>query len=138
MPKSPIYERAISLPFKIDDFGNVSSTISQEKIWVDRVRSAVGTRLNERVLLQDYGTEIPDNLFENTNTMISTIEEEVETAFLRDLPTLELDSVVATYDENNDTIFAEVGYFLPNKEQTSVVIGIATLSNNNSIQEELL
>jgi len=138
MPKSPIYERAISLPFKIDDFGNVSSTISQEKIWADRVRSAVGTRLNERVLLQDYGTEIPDNLFENTNTMISTIEEEVETAFLRDLPTLELDSVAATYDENNDTIFAEVGYFLPNKEQTSVVIGIATLSNNNSIQEELL
>jgi phage baseplate assembly protein W len=138
MAKSPVYERAISLPFRIDDFGNIASTISQEKIWADRVRSAIGTRLNERVILQDYGTEIPDSLFQNSDTTLEIVREQVETAFIRDLPTLELISVVATYQASEDTIYAEITYSLPSKEQTSVVIGIATLSSNNPIEEELL
>jgi phage baseplate assembly protein W len=138
VPKSPVYERAISLPFRIDDFGNIASTISQEKIWADRVRSAVGTRLNERVLTQEYGTEIPAAALNSADLAITSIEEEVETAFIRDLPTLELESVIAAYDESTGVVSAEVSYFLPSKEQTSVVIGIATLLNNNPIQEELL
>lgn len=138
MAKSPVYERAISLPFKIDDFGNIGSTISQEKIWADRVRSAVGTKLNERVLTQEYGTEIPKAALNSPDLAITSIEEEVETAFIRDLPTLELESVIATYEESTGVVSAEVSYFLPSKEQTSVVIGIATLLNNNPIQEELL
>jgi phage baseplate assembly protein W len=138
MAKSPIYERALSLPFRVDDFGNIATTISQEKIWADRVRSAIGTRLNERVLTQEYGTEIPKNVLNNSGTATSAIEEEVETAFIRDLPTLELESVTATYDESTGVVSAEIGYFLPSKEQTSVVIGIATLSNTSPLKEELL
>ena len=133
-----MYERAISLPFRIDDFGNIASTISQEKIWADRVRSAVGTRLNERVLTQEYGTEIPEAVLDSPSIAVAAIEEEVETAFIRDLPTLELESVVAAYDEFTGVVSAEVSYFLPSKEQTSVVIGIATLLNNSPIKEELL
>jgi phage baseplate assembly protein W len=136
--KSPVYERAISLPFRIDDFGGIASTISQEKIWADRVRSAIGTKLNERVLTQEYGTEIPTAALNSADLAITSIEEEVETAFIRDLPTLELESVIATYEESTGVLSAEVSYFLPSKEQTSVVIGIATLLNNNPIQEELL
>jgi phage baseplate assembly protein W len=136
--KSPVYERAISLPFRIDDFGGIASTISQEKIWADRVRSAIGTKLNERVLTQEYGTEIPTAALNSPDLAITSIEEEVETAFIRDLPTLELESVIATYEESTGVLSAEVSYFLPSKEQTSVVIGIATLLNNNPIQEELL
>jgi hypothetical protein len=98
MAKSPIYERAISLPFRVDDFGNIASTISQEKIWADRVRSAVGTKLNERVLTQEYGTEIPAAALNSPDLAIASIEEEVETAFIRDLPTLELESVIAAYE----------------------------------------
>jgi phage baseplate assembly protein W len=138
MSKSPVYEMAISLPFKIDNFGGVSVTMSQEKIWADRVRSAIGTQLKERVFRADYGTTIPETLFEDTELMISTIEEEVERAFIEYLPTLQLDVVEATYDRSQDTVFAEVGYFLPNKDQTSVVIGIARLSTTRPIDEELL
>jgi phage baseplate assembly protein W len=138
MSKSPVYEMAISLPFKIDNFGGVAVTMSQEKIWADRVRSAIGTQLKERVFRADYGTTIPVTLFEDTDLMTSTIEEEVERAFIEYLPTLQLDVVEATYDRSQDTIFAEVGYFLPNKDQTSVVIGIARLSTTRPIDEELL
>lgn len=138
MSKSPVYEMAISLPFKIDNFGGVAVTMSQEKIWADRVRSAIGTQLKERVFRTDYGTTIPETLFEDTELMVSTIEEEVERAFIEYLPTLQLDVVEATYDRSQDTIFAEVGYFLPNKDQTSVVIGIARLSTTRPIDEELL
>ena len=129
---------AISLPFKIDNFGGVAVTMSQEKIWADRVRSAIGTQLKERVFRTHYGTTIPETLFEDTELMVSTIEEEVERAFIEYLPTLQLDVVEATYDRSQDTIFAEVGYFLPNKDQTSVVIGIARLSTTRPIDEELL
>jgi hypothetical protein len=70
--------------------------------------------------------------------MIATIEEEVETAFIKHLSTLELESVTASYDIAQDTIFTEVGYLLPNKDQTSVVIGIARISTNQPIGETLL
>lgn len=138
MAKSPVYELTISLPFRIDDFGSVASTTSQEKIWADRVRSVVGTAVKERVFRPEFGTKIPENLFENTPSMIATIEEEVETAFIKHLSTLELESVTASYDRTQDTIFTEVGYFLPNKDQTSVVIGIARISTNQPIGETLL
>jgi phage baseplate assembly protein W len=138
MAKSPIYELAISLPFKISDFGGIATTISQEKIWADRVRSAIGTMESERVFRLDYGTSIPEELFNNTSEMTATIESEVERVFTEYLPTLQFDSVEVTFDRLQDTIFAEVGYFLPNKDQTSVTIGIARLSTNNPIEEELL
>jgi phage baseplate assembly protein W len=138
MAKSPVYELAISLPFKISDFGGISTTISQEKIWADRVRSAIGTLAAERVFRLDYGTTIPEELFNNTEEMTATIESEVENVFIEYLPTLQFDSVEVTFDKLQDTIFAEIGYFLPNKDQTSVTIGIARLSTNNPIEEELL
>lgn len=138
MTRSPVYELAISLPFKISDFGGISTTISQEKIWADRVRSAIGTLEAERVFRLDYGTSISDELFNNTPAMTATIETEVERVFIEYLPTLQLESVDVTFDKLQDTIFAEIGYFLPNKNQTSVTIGIARLSTNNPIEEELL
>ena len=138
MAKSPVYELALSLPFRIDDFGAIASTTSQEKIWADRVRSVIGTAIKERVFRPEFGTKIPETLFKSTDVMISTIEEEVGTAFINQLTILELESVTSTYDKSQDTIFTEVGYFLPNKDQTSVVIGIARISTNQPIGENLL
>jgi phage baseplate assembly protein W len=138
MAKSPVYELAISLPFRIDDFGAIATTVSQEKIWADRARSAVGTYLSERVYRSDYGTVIPDNLFGKVDLMMASIEEEVEVAFTRDLPLLSLQSVETSYSSQVDTIYAEVSYLLPNKDQTSISIGIARISTNKPIVEELL
>lgn len=138
MARPPIYEVAISLPFSIDDFGSVATATLQSKIWADRVRSAVGTTLRERVFRYDYGTTIPSKLWDDVTTMQDVIEEQIENVFDRDLVTLTLDSVDVTYDERQETVFAEVSYFLPNNEQTSVIIGVATISSTDPIVEELL
>ena len=138
MARPPIYEIAISLPFSIDDFGSVATATLQSKIWADRVRSAIGTTLRERVFRYDYGTTIPSKLWDDVTTMQDVIEEQIENVFDRDLVTLTLDSVDVTYDERQETVFAEVSYFLPNNEQTSVIIGVATISSTDPIVEELL
>jgi phage baseplate assembly protein W len=138
MPRSPIYEVAIALPFAIDDFGSVATTTLQAKIWADRARSAIGTTLAERVFRPEYGTTIPSKLWDSVTTMEEAIEEQIESVFERDLQNLTLDDVVVTYDEKTETVFAEVSYFLPNNEQTSVTIGVATISSTDPIVEELL
>jgi len=136
--RSPIYELAIALPFSIDDFGSVATTTSQSKIWADRVRSAVGTALSERVFRENYGTTIPSKLWDSVDTMSEIIQEQIETVFNRDLENLTLDEVDVNYDERKETIFAEISYFLPNNEQTSITIGVATISPTEPIVEELL
>jgi len=138
MPRSPIYELAIALPFSIDDFGSIATTTSQPKIWADRVRSAVGTTLFERVFRENYGTTIPSKLWDNVDDVSEVIQEQIELVFDRDLENLTLDDVEVVYDDRKETIFAEISYFLPNNEQTSITIGVATISPTEPIVEELL
>jgi phage baseplate assembly protein W len=138
MARGPVFELAIALPFSIDDFGSIATTTSQPKIWADRVRSAVGTALSERVFRENYGTTIPSKLWDSVDTMSEVIEEQIETAFTRDLENLTLDEVEVVYDDRKETIFAEISYFLPNNEQTSITIGVATVSPTEPIVEELL
>ena len=138
MARSPIYEVAIALPFSIDDFGSVATTTSQAKIWADRARSAIGTALAERVFRPEYGTTIPSKLWDSVTTMEEAIQDQIELVFERDLVNLALDDVTVVYDEKTETVFAEVSYFLPNKEQTVVTIGVATISSSDPIVEELL
>lgn len=133
-----ISEKAILLPFSFDSFGSVASTTSQEKIWIDRVRSAVGTAIKERVFLPRYGTEIPVSVFDSLDNAELLINDEVEKAFVRDLPLLTLSAVTSTYDEISGIIEAEIVFELPNREETSVSIGIATIYSNAPITEELL
>jgi hypothetical protein len=138
MARPPIYEVAISLPFSIDDFGSVATATTQPKIWADRARSAVGTTLSERVFRYDYGTTIPSKLWDDATTMQDVIEAQIEAVFDRDLGNLTLDSVEVTYDERQETVFAEISYFLPNNQQTSITVGVAAISSTDPIVEELL
>lgn len=137
MAKSPVYEIAMTLPFTIDDFGNVSNTTSQTKIWADRARSAVGTALGERVFLPEYGTTIPETLFDGVDAMANIIESQVSEVFIRDLPLLTLTSVAVAYNEGAETIFAEIEYELPNKDQASISVGVARINANEPLTEEL-
>ena len=132
-----IFEMTISLPFGISDFGGVTSTTNQEKIWADRVRSVVGTSVQERVMRPAFGTEIPRTLFETEEVMSTRIEEEISQAFTSYLPLLTLDSVSVEFDSRVDVITATIIYELPNEEEATVSIGIATVSNDQPISEVL-
>jgi phage baseplate assembly protein W len=138
MALNKVSEYAISLPFQIDDFGNIATASSQSKIWADRVRSVIGTSVGERVMRVNYGTQIPVNFFENVSLVAEVIEEEVNQAFFNSLPELELEETIVVIDELVGTVNAEIKYFLPNKEQTAITIGIAQISPNQPLEEELL
>jgi PleD family two-component response regulator len=66
------------------------------------------------------------------------IEEEVNQAFFNSLPELELEETIVVIDELLGTVNAEIKYFLPSKEQTAITIGIAQISPNQPLEEELL
>jgi phage baseplate assembly protein W len=130
---------AISLPFTFDAFGNIATTSSQEKIWADRVRVAVGTVLGERVFLPDYGTTIPQKLFDTPEVVTSAITTDIQAVFAQSLSALSLNEVIIDYDEAQNIISVDILYSLPGEDDLeAVTIGIATLSGNNPITEDLV
>lgn len=138
MINKPIVEKAIALPFSVDSYGNIATATSPKKIWEDRVKSVIGTMLEERVMRPDFGTSVPKLVWDTSDFAQGSIESEVRRAFLSSLPLLELDEVVITYDEYTNIITANIIYSLPNDEQTTVNVGIANINRNNPVSEELI
>lgn len=138
MINKPIVEKAISLPFSIDSYGNISTATSPKKIWEDRVKSVIGTMIEERVMRPNFGTSVPKLLWDSSDFAQGSIESEVRRAFLTHLPLLSLDEVVINYDEYTNIITANVVYSLPNDEETTVNVGIANINRNNPASEDLL
>jgi phage baseplate assembly protein W len=138
MGRKIVPEVSISLPFQIDSYGKVGSTVEQPKIWADRVRSVIGTSLRERTMRPNFGTVIPFALFDTSETATSEIEAEVKSAFLKFLPTLSLQEVTAEFDDVSNIINVSIIYALPNDQIVTTTIGIMTLRGTTPPVEELL
>jgi phage baseplate assembly protein W len=132
-----VSEIAVSLPFSVSEFGTISTTTSQEKIWADRVKTAVGTSVGERVMRPDYGTEVAATVFSTLEAAAEALKQQVELAFNRDLRLLSLVSTVVTLDETNSTLEAEITYALPNRTTEVVLLGFATLVGNLPLIEDV-
>lgn len=131
-------EVTISLPFSIDPYGRVAQTSDQTKIWADKVRSVVGTALNERVMRPLFGTDIPLAVFENQSDAQGIVQNLVSTSFTSQLPRLALQTVSSVFDEYTSTLNVEVVYALPNEEVVSTTIGFIALDGNLVPYEETL
>jgi phage baseplate assembly protein W len=131
-------EIAVSLPFSINEFGSVAFTTSQEKIWADRVRVAVGTGINERIMRPNYGVDVRGAVMESSESAEELIKREVEQAFTRDLPLLRLESVDTSFDTSASSVQVEIKYLLPNRETEIVLLGFASLSGSAPIIEDTL
>lgn len=113
---------AISLPMRVDDYGRIVMTSAMEKIWADRVRTVVSTTVGERVMRPDYGSRIPQGLFQEIPEMPDLIEDAVRVAFTRFLPALRLDAVVLREeDEANGEVTMEIVYSVPNGRQSQIL-----------------
>jgi phage baseplate assembly protein W len=130
-------EKAIALPFSINSFGKVTDTTELSKIWADRVRSVIGTALRERVMLPDFGTDIPSSVFETTEEADSQIQTEVIRAFNEQLSALTLDEVTSTFDEFTNVMNVDITYALPNDEVVNTSIGLVSIAGTAPIYEEL-
>ena len=133
----PVNEYAIALPFSFDAFGGVLSATNQEKIWADRLRSAIGTALGERIMRSNYGTEIPLNSFQTVTEMEGVITREIERVFSSQFSRLTLVEVTPTFDPKTSTINVTVLYSLPNRDQASVSVGLVQINPDEPIIEEL-
>lgn len=136
--RSSVTPIAISLPFRIDEFGNVATTTDDQKIAADRVRSVVGTAIGERVYRPDFGTTIPSRLFDSAEVVEELISSDIGRAMSKYLPTISLSEVIVRYDDRENIIEVEVLYQLPGGVDSSTTIGIADILNNEIIREELL
>ena len=131
-------ELAISLPFSINAYGDVSSTTDQRKIWSDRVRFVIGTNLEERILSPEFGTLVPSAFMETSESAESKIISEVERAFPLQLSLLTLQGVDVSFDDYTGTTSVNITYGLPNGEVTDTTVAVTYISQNKiSVQENL-
>jgi phage baseplate assembly protein W len=131
------FERAISLPFSIDSYGNVASTKDQSKIWADKVRSVIGTNVGERIMRAEFGTKVPFATFNGQQIVAEITRREIFAAFAKNLPALSLQNVSVSFGDE-DQVIAEVTYSLPNQQEVTTTIGLAYISGNSPIYEEFL
>lgn len=131
------FERAISLPFSIDSYGNVSSTKDQSKIWADKVRSVIGTTVGERIMRPNFGTNIPYSTFNGKELVAEITKQELFSSFSTFLPALRLENVNVTVSEDS-YVYADITYTLPNREEMTMTVGLAYISGNAPIYEEFL
>ena len=131
-------EVSIALPFSIDAYGSVGTTVDQSKIWADRVMSVLGTTIRERVMRPTFGTIIPFSLFNSEESASAEIRAEVGKAFSEQLKLLSLEKVNITSDEYTNVLNIEVVYGLPNNEIVSTIVGLVHVDGVNPIYEELL
>lgn len=131
-------EEALSLPFSINSYGEVTSTTDQAKIWSDRVRFVIGTNLQERILDPQFGTLVPEAFMQTADDSIGMITTEVERAFPTQLSLLTLQSVDVSFDEYTGTTNVDIIYSLPNGEVTNTAVAVTYIGGNNpSVQENL-
>lgn len=131
-------EVALKLPLSLDKSGNLVLANSQEEIWADRVRIALGTRLGERVMRPSYGTTIGEALFDTVTTTSEVVTKEVQRVFHEQFPLLSLKSVTPSFNELASTLTITIVYLLPNKNEVVSEVGIVTVSDTSAPFEEIL
>ena len=131
-------ERAIKLPFSLSPYGTIQATQSQSKIWSDRVLSVIGTLQGERVMLPEFGTNIPNLLYTSLSDSLTQLEVEIQQAFLTLLPSLTYIESIIEEDAENGTIVVDVVYSLPNKEQQRTSVAITAIGGKNPPAQENL
>ena len=93
-------ERAISLPFSFNSAGEVSYTEDLKKIIQDRVVLAVMTKLDERVMRPDFGSDVYSSLFETQQVAENIVRQAITSTFSTWFPYLSLKTVkVSLIDE---------------------------------------
>jgi phage baseplate assembly protein W len=131
-------EVALKLPLSLDASGNLVLATTQNQIWADRIRIALGTKLGERVMRPNYGTKIGAALFDNVTATADIVKKEVSRVFHEQFPLLEITTVDTSFNEVLNTLTITVVYLLPNKEQVTTEVGTVTVSNTNAPFEEIL
>ena len=127
---------SISLPFALTPHGSVETATTTEKVWQDRVLSAVMTGLGERAMRPAYGTDIVKSPFEPSGQMAGLITQEIEVTFAKNLPLLTLISAYTQVDDVAGTVISTIEYRLPSGQATISTIKTGTIDRTGTVIQE--
>lgn len=129
-------ELALSYPFRLDDYGNIATTVDQTKIWADRVRSVIGTVIGERVMRPTFGTKVAYASWETRTAMETIVRKEIERGFYLLLPLLTVVDITFDFNDTENIVSASITYELPDKRESTTRVGVVVLAENNPPYEE--
>lgn len=135
MATTKVTEAAISLPFAIDDRGNVVKTTAQNKIWADRITGALGTTIGTRLMRSGYGVEINNYFLDTVDAFTTEIESEVQRIFTSTFPTLTLNTVTPIFDESSSVLTVNIEFSLPDLTDQTVEVGISGIDGASILRE---
>lgn len=131
-----VSQRAISLPFSINEYGGIAFTSSEAKIYKDRVFLAVMTGLSERLMSPNYGSQLKQLLFENYEESVTIAQSTVTYVFGTWLPDLELLTVSTALDDESQQLSVTISYRLPNLQTDSLTLSTGTFNRAGELIEE--
>lgn len=127
---------AISLPFSFNTAGQLAYTTDEKKIIQDRIVLALMTKLGERVMRPDFGSNIYDSLFQNESFAEGTVNSAANYVFSTFFPNLKLNGVVVTSAEDGMLEF-EIRYRKgANAEEQALSIKSGLFSRAGELIEE--
>lgn len=113
--------RELLLPLQVNASGGISFTSDVSRILQQRVVSAVGTQVGERVMLPRYGTDLISDLFEgNDEQTFDDIASKIRTAVVTLVPEVGLLDVQVFSDPDNNGAVATIRYTESNGVEAAV------------------
>jgi uncharacterized protein len=108
-----------SIPFSLTSTGQVSTTVNPNQIASDRMESLIGTYPGERVMLPDYGVDMPAYIFaSDISAQQDLIALSVQKAAAQWEPTLVLNSVTPNVSQEDVGIVSiDIQFSLSNNPQ---------------------
>jgi len=129
-------ERAITLPFSIDESGSVLSSNDPRVIWQSRVIAAVMTELGERVFRPSYGGTINSSVFETEEMAKGMVVSSISSVFGSYLTSLSLIKVESSMDSQFGALTVTIYYTLPNNQEDQVTVKTGTVNRSGEITQE--
>jgi uncharacterized protein len=91
-----------TIPFSLTPSGSVQTTNDPNQIANDRVESLIGTYPGERVMIPDYGVNVPSYVFSpDIPAQESLLTTQVQQAITQWEPTITLDSVTPVLNQSD-------------------------------------
>lgn len=130
-------DKAISYPFKFTDVGTLEVTSESNKIWKDRIILLCLTQIGERVMLPNYGTQVPSSAFENEFDAVELCRISVTEAFAKWLPELVFVDLAGDLNPDTSELTLEIYYNDPTGAPNSVTLRTAIFTRYGDIIKEV-
>jgi len=133
--------QAIAYPYTVDVSGEVLSTTSNGKIYLDRLANLMSTPLGQRPMLQNYGVDLKRALFENEyihdgGEVVSfkkAVEQAVREAINTWMREVEIRQIEILPPLENGTSEIKVVILVPGDEQVSLTTSTAIFGNDGTV-----